>query len=225
VRTSIPAADVAAYISRQLEFFADGRSHAPLAPVIDAALLRFEFCAARIIAPGYQLDGEAYFNHQHGDHSAAFLWFAANTAFRTFEDRHLAERFFLLNKLRNGIVVMYDTELPRVFVLVHTVGTVLGKATYGEFFTAYQGVTVGADRGAQPQIGKRCALLPGARAIGKTVLGDDVTVGPGASIVNATAPAGTIVRGTSPDHTCVPRKRDYAALAFRTLPGDDVELA
>ncbi|HEY5341550.1 MAG TPA: hypothetical protein VIK27_11025 [Candidatus Aquilonibacter sp.] len=222
MRTSIPAADVVAYISRQLAFFDDGRPHAPISDVLDAALDRFEFCASRIIAPGYLLNEHAYFNHLHGDHSAALLWFAANTAFHAFEDRPLAEKFFLLNKMRNGIVVMYDTELPRVFCLVHTVGTVLGKAAYGEFFTAYQGVTVGADRGAQPQFGKRCALLPGSRAIGKTILGDDVTLGPGATIVNATAPAGTIVRGTSPDQTCVPRKRDYAALAFRTLPGDEL---
>ena len=222
MRTSLPVPDLVAYFSRQLAFFEDGANHVPLADVLDNALARFEFCASRIIAPGYLVENEAFFNHAHGDHSAALLWFAGNSAYRTFHDRGLAEKFFLLNKLRNGIVVMYDTELPRVFCLVHTVGTVLGKATYGEYFTAYQGATVGADRDAQPRIGQRVALLPGARAIGRCVIGDDVTIGPGASLVNADAPAATIVRGTSPDVTCVPRKRDYAALAFRVLPGDEL---
>jgi serine O-acetyltransferase len=218
MKTSIPVDDYVRLLGRRLAAYDDRPPRAPLGQVVAAALERYEYALARIALPGYTRDGEPYFDHLHGDQSAAFWWFAANTAYRRFEDRDLALMFFLLNKAQNGIVAMYDTELPPVFALIHTVGTVLGKAAYGNYFTAYQGVTVGSDRDRSPRLGERVTLLAGSRVIGGAVLGDDVSLAPGALAAHVDVPAGTVLRGSSPDHVLAPRRRDYAALIFRAAP-------
>lgn len=122
-----------------------------LSDVVEESLQRIEVSIVRIALPGYSRNGQPFFNHLHGDQSAMWYYLVANTAYRRGH-LELAEHCFLLNKAFNGIVCMYDTQLPEVFVLIHTVGAVLGKATYGNYFVAYQNVTVGTDSGNNQQL-------------------------------------------------------------------------
>ena len=111
---------------------------------------------------------------------------------------------------------MYDTELPPVFAFVHTVGTVVGKAQYGNYVALFQGVTVGADRGAMPVLGERCVLYANAVVAGDSRLGDGVAVSGNSSVIHAgDVPADSVVAGRSPNLTIAPRTRDVAGQYFR----------
>ena len=214
MRTSLGPGDLARYLKAQLEStFPDGRK-AALKPVVGRALERVEGSFARIVLPGYSKGGEATFSHLQGDQYAAFLYFAANTAWREAEDVELASKLFLLNKALNGIVVMYDTLLPEVFVLMHTVGAVLGKANYGNYFVAAQGVTVGMDRDAIPTFGERVVLYGGSTVIGGCRVGNHVTIASNATVRGETIPDGQVVAGSSPELVVKPATRDVSTLYF-----------
>ncbi|MBV8600740.1 MAG: serine acetyltransferase [Candidatus Eremiobacteraeota bacterium] len=214
MRTSLATGDLARYLKAQLESaFPDGRKPGVKA-VVGHALERVERSFSKIVLAGYSKEGEATFSHLQGDQYAAFLYFAANTAWREAEDVELASKLFLLNKALNGIVVMYDTILPEVFVLMHTVGTVLGKANYGNYFVAAQNVTVGMDRDAIPTFDERVVLYGGSTVIGGCRIGNRVTVASNATVRGETIADGSIVAGSSPELVVKPATRDVSALYF-----------
>lgn len=212
--TSLPKADLHRYVRSQLDHhFPDGVRN-DVEAAVDGALERLDHCFAHIALPAYNRDGEASFNHLHGDQTAAFYYLAANTAYRR-GDLVLAQKFFLLNKALNGILCMYDTELPPVFAFIHTVGTVVGKAHYGNYVAFFQSVTVGADRGSMPHLGEGCVIYGGAIVVGDCRLGDGVVVAGNSAVIHQDVPANSIVAGRSPNLEISPRKRDVAAQYFR----------
>src|SRR5579872_5491581 len=162
MRTTLSSNDLGDYLNAQLKSLFPDRKAGRIGQVVRRALERVEYAFERIVLPGYSDGGQATFSHLHGDQYASFLYFAANTAWRDHEDEALASKLFLLNKALNGIVIVYDTILPDVFVLMHTVGTVLGKAQYGNYLVAAQNVTVGMDRGETPVVGERVVLYGGS---------------------------------------------------------------
>ena len=214
MRTSLATDQLVAYLGLQLNsVFPDGASF-DLAPVVGSALERIEYAFSRIVLPGYRRDGKATFSHLHGDQYASFLYFAAYEAWKGREDEALASKLFLLNKALHGIVIMYDTVLPDVFVLMHTVGTMLGKANYGNYLVAAQNVTVGMDRGDVPTFGERVVLYGGSVVIGKASIGNNVTVAANTTVRGDTVPSGSVVAGDSPNLTIKDAKRDVSALYF-----------
>jgi serine O-acetyltransferase len=214
MQSSLSAADLSRYLAAQLDrSFPDGHEH-DVEAVVKRALERIEYAFARIVLKGYSNEGSATFSHLQGDQYAAFLYFASHSAWRDLENQNLATKLFLLNKAMNGIVVMYDTILPDVFVLMHTVGTVLGKATYGNFFVATQNVTVGSDRGHSPTLGERVVLYGGSSVIGKARLDEGVTVAANATVRGQDVPAHSVVAGVSPNLVIRPATRDLSSLYF-----------
>lgn len=214
MRTTLTPDDLSRYLKGQLQaLFADGRP-SRLRKIVRRALERVEYAFERIVLPGYREGGVATFSHLHGDQYASFLYFAANTAWREHEDAPLARKLFLLNKALNGIVIVYDTVLPDVFVLMHTVGTVLGKAQYGNYLVAAQNVTVGMDRGETPVLGERVVLYGGSVVIGSAHVGDRVTVATNTTVRGEDIPAGHVAAGASPNLVIRPAARDVSALYF-----------
>jgi serine O-acetyltransferase len=194
-------------LERQLDAFAPRRSRASLEPVIGAALPRAEGSFSYSALPGYRTAaGETRFDPVQTDQYAMFIWFCSNEAWRT-GDRDLAADLFALNKGLNAVVCMYDTELPAVFLWIHCVGMMLGKAVYGERFVAYQGVTVGTDRGDRPEFGTGTILFAGAKVVGAARIGERSLVSLNSVVIAETIPAHSIVAGRSPNLTVKPRKR------------------
>ncbi len=190
-------------------FPASSGAFANLPRIVDEALQRVEHCFSRVVLPGYRRDGKPYFNHLHGDQTAVFYYFAANSAFRS-GDADLASWFFLLNKMRNGLVCMYDTQLPEVFLLIHTVGTVLGKATYGEYFVAYQNVTIGTESQRAPALGEHVTVYGGSMILGATSVGNGSVVSAQSLLIDESVPANSIAIGRSPGLQIKARKRNFA---------------
>uniref|UniRef100_E6Q716 Serine O-acetyltransferase n=1 Tax=mine drainage metagenome TaxID=410659 RepID=E6Q716_9ZZZZ len=176
---------------------------------VGEALDRTQNCLETVVLPGYRAD-QFCFNPRHSDQYATYLYFVSNTAWRSGEDIDLAVDCYRLNKALHGLNCMYDTALPDVFVLIHTVGMVLGKADYGSHFVAYQNVTVGTDRGVRPRIGHGAVLFGGSMVLGNTSIGDRAVVSANSTVINQDVPADSIAAGASPNLTIKSRRRDFS---------------
>jgi serine O-acetyltransferase len=87
-------------------------------------------------------------------------------------DFTLAKKIYLLNKALFCLDVFYEVELPPIFLFVHPVGTVLGRAKYSDYLVVYQRVGVGSNHGIYPTLGEYVTLHPGAMVLGNSQVGN-----------------------------------------------------
>lgn len=114
-----------------------------------------------------------------------------------------ADQVYYLNKILHSNDWFYAIDLPIHFHCEHPLGSVLGRATYGDYFFIYQGTTVGGNRShgvlSYPVIGTNVIMFANATVLGKTEIGNNVVISAGAQIINETIPDNCIVFGKSPD--------------------------
>ena len=198
--TTLAPPDLARYVARQMAtFFPDGDETAAVERVMKDALGRLEHCFNHARLKCFWSETGPRFNHLHTDQSAIFLYYLSNSAFKRGE-MNVAAKAYALNKALHGLDAFYEVELPAIFTFVHPVGTVLGRATYGDYLCVYQNVTVGADPGnAHPVIGRSVILYGGSRVIGTALVGDNAVVSVGTTILGGEVPAGHVAFGQHPN--------------------------
>ncbi len=221
MKTSLGAKELGAYVAAQANaFFPDP---APLAADDVVALLPHtlgwvERCFGAIRKKYFHEDGAPVFSHLHSDQYAMFLYMLANTAGKAGAEA-VATKAFLLNKALHGIDAFYAVQLPEVFLFVHPIGTILGNARYGDYFTVYQNCTVGAEEdGVYPEFGDGAILYARAAVIGRSRLGRNVTVGANAFLLNATIPDDSVVVGAYPQLKVTPNGLSFLDRKFRDAP-------
>lgn len=220
MHATLGPADLEAYVRRLVaNHLPDGcEPRYQLAPLIDVALQRLDGCFASIDKKYYrESDGNPRFDHMHGDHFASFLYFLGNTIWRDTGDEKLPTRLFYLNKIMHGLDLFYSVEMPEVFLLVHPIGTVLGRAKYGNFMVIYQNCTVGADTNVYPRFGEGVILYSRSTVLGDCTVGDNVVFAANAMVVDTAIPADTVVVGQYPNQRFVRNRRSVKARCF--LPG------
>jgi serine O-acetyltransferase len=193
---SLPYGEFKKYVLLQMShFFPDGQNLPAneYDQAFDRAIDRTSYCFSRVNMDSYFRNGEVHLNHLHANQYAAFLWFLSNTVWTEFHDEGVANKLYCLNRALNGLSCSYEARLPKVFLLLHIVGTVLGKADYSDFFVAGHGCTVGAHHGIYPKIGRGVAMLPHSSIIGACTIGDRVSVGVNATIYERDVPDNTTV--------------------------------
>ncbi len=183
---SLSRNDLALYVQKQFEnLFPDGANLSDLPKFVALALGRIEHCFSRVRLKGFFANGQARFSHGHSDQYAIFLYYLANSAFREQPGHPIADKAYALNKALHALDAFYEVELPDVFVLQHPVGTVLGRATYSDFFICYHNCTVGANLDNDyPSFGRGIVMYGGSRVIGKTAVGDNTFVSTGAIVID-----------------------------------------
>lgn len=144
--------------------------------IFDTAIDRLNYCFKHVSLNRYFNGKEAIYNHLYADHNLVFNWFLSNEVFKNNENTELASKLYYLNKVMHGFDCMYDTQLPDIFLIFHGVGTMLGKASYNDFFVALQGCTVGSHKGKYPIFGKGVALTSNSSVIGNCMIGDCVNI-------------------------------------------------
>lgn len=132
--------------------------------------------------------------------------FLPNVICRTSRAAYLAgvpiipHLFTYLNIVLFGLEVTPKCEIgPGVF-FAHASGTVVGASRIGSNVTFFQGVTVGArlsdikfDPALRPIIGNDVVLGAGCKVLGGIQLGDGVTVGANAVVLESVEPNSTAV--------------------------------
>ena len=112
----------------------------------------------------------------------------------------------------NGIDLFYAIELPNHFGAEHPVGTVMGRAKYGDGFFFFQGCTVGGTKDKEgnilyPIIGENVRMYANSSILGKCRIGCNVQVGAGTIVKNQDVPDDSIVFGQSPNLIIKMRKK------------------
>lgn len=207
VKSSLSEQQLAHYVCRQLSHsFDDGRplNADAIRQLLPTTLQRLEHCFTRI-QNKYFFDGEAArFNHLHGDQYAMFLYLLANTAHREGAGDDLPAKLFLLNKMLHGIDAFYEVELPSVFLFVHPLATVLGRARYDDYLLVYQRCGIGSNHDIYPRLGKYVTLRPGSAVLGDSVVGDNCTIAAESLVLDRQVDGNTLYIGNPRDFITKP---------------------
>jgi serine O-acetyltransferase len=166
-----------------------------LMPSLPQALARLEHCFTRVDNK-YFFDGEqAVFSHLHGDQYCMWLYFLANQLFRDGGDPQVCSKLFLLNKSLNACDLFYEVALPDIFLVVHPLGTVLGRGTYSDYFVAYQRCGVGSNHDIYPTFGRHVTLRPGSAVLGRSHVGEMCQIAAESLVIDRDLPANSLYIG------------------------------
>jgi serine O-acetyltransferase len=209
--------ELTSYVTRQAAaLFPDAQSPAnDLARPVARALERAEYCFSRINLKYFRESGATRFDHLHTDQYAMFLYLLANSVHLMQGDPRLASRIYALNKALHGLDAFYEVALPDVFVFQHPVGTVLGRASYGNYFFVYQRCSVGSNLdGVHPTIGEGVVMFGGSAIVGASTVGDNCWLSMGTLVMDTSVPADSTVFGRSPDLTVKRTRRNVVRDLF-----------
>lgn len=202
ISSSINNEDLTSLVAKQCNnFFPDGNDvlNAVIKDAISTTIDRLQLCFSHISAPYFNNNDQPFFNHLHGDHYSMFLYLLSNTLYKKFNVEAVATKVFLLNKALFGIDAFYAIDLPEIFMFVHPLGTVLGKAKYSNYLVVYQGVTVGATTQLKyPGFQGATILYSNSSIIGDCVVGNNFILGSKASIINYSVENNKTVVGNYP---------------------------
>lgn len=179
----------------------------------EETLSRCEACFSKNTNKYYHSGGEVSFNPFHSVQYMTFLYFFANTIYKSSPLRPalICDKLYYLNKIMNGVDIFYAVELPGFFAAEHPVGSVMGRARYGDGFMFYQNCSVGGfhlpdNKIVYPIIGNDVKMFAGATILGNCTIGDRVNIAAGALVKNQDIPSGVNVFGSSPNLIIKPLK-------------------
>jgi serine O-acetyltransferase len=159
---------------------------------------------------------ENEFDYLHSSQYCIYLYYLSNTIWRQTKDRAAPTKIFLLNKALNGIDIFYEIEMPEIFFIGHSVGIVLAKATYGNYFVLYQNSTVGKNHGDAPVIEEGIVMYPNTAIIGRCHVRKNTIISQGTGIINQDTPGNVMVFCSEAGKlTFKPPKRDILKDLFR----------
>jgi serine O-acetyltransferase len=219
MQTSLSPDALAGYVARQLDhFFPDASSgtEQEVKQSLGTALTRMAAIIAAVQPALFHRAGIPRFSHLHSDQWAMFLYLLAHELALARGSTEIATKLYLLNKALHGLDVFYEVRLPQLFLFMHPLGTVLGRADYDDYFIVLQNCTVGNVAGKYPRLGKGVMLCSGASVLGPAQVGDDVTVGAGSLIVNTDIPSGSTVVGRGKEVRLLPTEAPLWKNYFRS---------
>ena len=97
--------------------------------------------------------------------------------------------------------------MPDIFLLVHPVGTVLGRAEYSDYFIAYQGVNVGSNKNKYPKFSKYVTLRPSTSVLGKCYLEFNSEFASGSTLIDRVLKKNSTYFG-NPKNFYIKRKKE-----------------
>jgi len=213
MQLEIPRTELEALVSRQIEnLFCLRREEEReiLRAGVAAALERCAFCFSHTKNKYYAKDGKPYFNPFHSGQYSIFLYFLSNTLFSLYPNaRTLADRVYYLNKALNGLDLFYEVKMPRVFFLDHPLGSVLGRAIYGEGFAFSQNCTVGNNKGVYPVIGENVRMMASSMILGACKIGNNVIISAQSYVKDVDIPPCSVVFGAHPNLVVKTRDESY----------------
>ncbi len=168
---------------------------------------RCEICFLGNTNKYYSKAGSVYFNPFHSGQYTVFLYFFSNSVYKAGKNHcRLADKIYYLNKIMNSCDLFYEVELPTIFMLDQPVGTVLGRAKYGENFKFTQNCTVGSNNDISPIIGNDVTMTANSKIFGNSKIGKNVIIGVDTCIKDEDIPDYSLVFGQSPNLLIKQRK-------------------
>lgn len=112
-------------------FAGGGQDFASIRTKIDMAYERCIEALSACIDKHLNPDGKPRFSLYNSDCWSIFLYYLSNCL--KDEKDGSAEKIFYLNKVLHSVDWYYEIELPPHFIVAHPLGSVLGRATYGDY--------------------------------------------------------------------------------------------
>ncbi len=138
-----------------------------------------------------------------------YLYWLSKILFENSETE-LADKVYYLNKVLNSVDLFYEICLPEIWSCEHPLGSVMGRAKYGNHFFFYQGCTVGGNinKGVleYPVIGEYVTMYSNSKIIGSSRIGNNVLISANTYVKNEIIPDNSIVFGQSPNIIIKERK-------------------
>jgi len=157
---------------------------------------RVRYCFERTPNKYYHRDGQTYFNAFHSGQYSIFLYFLSNSVSQKDDKcETLADKIYYLNKTLNGFDLFHQVRMPDVFFLDHPVGSVIGRADIGNYFSFSQNCTVGNNKGIYPKIGENVRMMASSAILGNCNVGDYVIISAGTIIKDVDIPPYSLVFG------------------------------
>lgn len=206
--TSIPLETIEQQLLRQLSsfFFLSEEDIGLIKFKMKRVISRCEYCFSHTVNKYYSYNGETFFNPYQSAQYTIFLYYFANTISYETGNQLLADKLYYLNKIMNACDLYHEVELPDFFTLDHPVGSVMGRARYGEGFSFSQNCTVGNNRGIYPTLGQNVQMCANPSIIGDCNIGDNVIIGANSGVKDENVPDNCIVFGYSPNLTIKQKK-------------------
>jgi serine O-acetyltransferase len=178
---------------------------------IDITLERVETCFQATRNKYYRktIKADVYFSPYHSGQYSIFLYYLANTIYKSGDVSNLASKVYYLNKIMHSVDWYYEIELPEYFGVEHPVASVLGRAVYNDGFFFYQGCTVGGNKGKYPRLGKNVILYSNVTVLGDAKIGNNVVISTGSTIIGEVIPDNSLVFGSSPNLIIKPKDEEY----------------
>ena len=200
------------YTVKQLEnYFPDGvEIRSRILPYVEEAVFRLSKSINAV-----KMWKQDEFNYLHSTQYCMYLYFLSNTIWNNSGDSDICTRIFLLNKALNGIDCFYEIDMPNVFFIGHSVGVVLAKATYSDYFVIYQNSTVGKNHGLAPVLEKGVVMYPGSAIIGRSLVRENSVISQGVSVINKDTPGDCYVFDRGDELVFIDSKRDILSDIFR----------
>lgn len=222
MRLSLAPDDLAGYTSALIRnyFPDDFQPPKKLNSLVRQAIERIEYCFDKIHLKYYRDQDGTRFDHMNADHMASYLWFLGNSVWKETGDEQLPTRLSYLNKIMHGLDLFHFVELPSIFLLLHPVGTVIGRASFDDYLLISQNCTIGDAGSAFPTFGRGALLNSGCSVLGDCKVGDEVIFGANSFILDTNIPDKSVVLGRFPDHRLIPNKQTAPESHFfeRGLP-------
>lgn len=191
------------YIVKQLNmFFPDGNriQARDINRYVPQTLEKLEYCFSKINDKYYRHNDEILFNHLNSDHYAMFLYEISRIIFIERNDINICTKLFLLNKYLHSIDIYYEVKLPDIFLFMHPMGTVLGRADYSDYFLVYQKCTVGRNKNQKPALGKYATLHPGSAILGNCQIGENCKIAAGSLLLDTNLEKNSVYIGNPRDY-------------------------
>lgn len=151
------------------------------------------------------VDGIPHFSLNHSGCWAIYLYYLSNSMSKIEEAQASAQQIYYLNKVMHGVDWYCEVDLPQHFMCEHPIGSVLGRATYGDYLFIYQGVTIGASTNMKtgkmsyPVLGNNLLMYSDSKILGNSQIGNNVVLSANACVLNQNIPDDSIVFGISPN--------------------------
>lgn len=196
--------DLAVYISKQLNFFFPDND--PVNPNILESYIhssegRIFRCFEGVKKKYFNTGDTVFFNHLHSDQYSMYLYMLSNFVYKHDNNEQLATKLYYLNKALHSIDIYFTSNLPDIFLFVHPLGSILGRAKFSDYFIIYQNCTVGClNEGVFPEFSGKAIMYSNSSVLGKCKIGDNVCIASGVQVINTNVPDNSIVLGTYPNY-------------------------
>lgn len=159
----------------------------------------------------FQSNGEANLNMVHSVQYSIFLYTYANQLYLDDAEEE-ADKVYYLNKIMNSVDWFYAVSLPNVFSAEHPLGSVVGRATMGDYLFLYQGTTIGGNRKngilSYPVIGEHVLMYANSKILGNAHIGNNVIIAANTMIIDEDVPDNCLVFEQSPNLIIKKRSED-----------------